>query len=472
MGVIVVDIPKNYQGHPLIYSWIYRDASGQALGVVGRYQDKTGKKETVPFFTRSGENWTTGINLTPRPLFGLELLTAHPKDKPVFICEGEKCAAALQGLGLCGLTSLGGSQAAKKSDWTPLNDFKWVYMLPDFDASGEHYALDVLEILAALPKAPKTKTVRLPGLEPAGDVVDWLQGRIDNWDGYAPIANELHETLKAKLWEEIKKPSTEPKAIVNNYAWGVPGEIVPKLPKVAPLDVELIPEPFRDWLADVSHRKQTPGDFATISSLVIVSSLLGAGCGVRPKQLDDWEVIPNLWGACIGRPSVVLKSPSMKEPIGLLDRLQAAFGAIYDREKSESDFQGLIDAAVLKDLKTQLDKSAKGKGSFNKEDLSRLRDEHRELTENSKEPVRRLLKTNETSIQSMTLLQNQNPRGLLVFRDELTGLLARWDREDGADERAYFLEGWNGNGSYCDVKIGRGVTEAKTICIGLLGGIM
>ena len=49
--------------------------------------------------------------------------------------------------------------------------------------------------------------------------------------------------------------------------------------------------------------------------------------------------------------------------------------------------------------------------------------------------------------------------------------MARWDREDGADERAYFLEGWNGSGSYTDVKIGRGVTEAKTICISLLGGI-
>lgn len=50
----------------------------------------------------------------------------------------------------------------------------------------------------------------------------------------------------------------------------------------------------------------------------------------------------------------------------------------------------------------------------------------------------------------MTVLQNQNPCGILVFRDELTGLLVRWDREDGQDERAYFLEGWNGNGLYTD----------------------
>ncbi len=472
MGANMSEIPKSYKGNPLIYSWQYKDESGQILGAVIRYEDPNGKKDVVPFFKKNGTNWTAGIDINPRPLFGLEKLAAHPKDKPVFIVEGEKCAAALQGLGICAVTSLGGSQAAKKTDWTPLNEFKLVYILPDFDDSGEHYAHDVLELLAALPQPPKTKTVRLQGLEKAGDVVDWLQSWLDNWDGYAPIAGELHEQIKVKLWAEIKRPSAEPKALVNDDAWSVPGEIITKLPKVAALSVELIPEPFRVWLTDVSHRMQTPGDFAAVSSLVIAGSLIGAGCGVRPKQLDDWEVIANLWGACIGRPSVVLKSPSMKEPMSLLDRLQAAYGAIYERDKAEADFDGLVDDAVLKDLKSKLDTNARGKGSLNKADLQRLRDEFINLNAGAEsQPTRRLFKTNETSIQSMTLLQNQNPRGLLVYRDELTGLLARWDREDGADERAYFLEGWNGNGSYTDVKIGRGVTEAKTICISLLGGI-
>ena len=108
----------------------------------------------------------------------------------------------------------------------------------------------------------------------------------------------------------------------------------------------------------------------------------------------------------------------------------------------------------------------------NTNEMAVLKESFHELAQDSElEPVRRLFKTNETSIQSMTVIQNENPRGVLTFRDELMGLLARWDREDGADERAYFLEGWNGDGSYTDVKIGRGLTEAKNICISLLGGI-
>lgn len=255
--------------------------------------------------------------------------------------------------------------------------------------------------------------------------------------------------------------------------WETPNEITTKIPPIQSLTAELIPEPFRAWLADVSYRMQTPPDFAAISAIVISGSLIGAGCGIRPKMRDDWEIIPNVWGACIGRPSVMLKSPSMKEPMQLLERLQAEYGKKFEQEKIGSEFEALANKAFQDDIKTKLSKVAKGKdGAANGNELKKLKADYAELMQSAEpEPTRRLFKSNETSIQSMTVLQNQNKRGILVFRDELTGLLVKWDREDGADERAYFLEGWNGNGSYTDCKIGRGITDAKSICISLLGGI-
>ena len=259
------------------------------------------------------------------------------------------------------------------------------------------------------------------------------------------------------------------------FKWEKPNKIETDTLPVQALQVELIPEPFRAWLADVSHRMQTPGDFAAVSSLVIVGSLIGAGCSIKPKRLDDWEVIPNVWGACIGRPSVVLKTPSMKEPMSLLERLQAEYGELFEKDKAGAEFDTMANKAMIDDVKGQLSKAAKGAGkdrAVNPDDIQKLKADYLDLTQSTEpEATRRLFKTNETSIQSMTLLQVQNERGILVFRDELTGLLVKWDRDDGADERAYFLEGWNGDGSYTDVKIGRGITDAKSICISLLGGI-
>jgi len=477
----MVKIPQTYYGKSLIHAWTYCAKDGAPFGAVGRYQDGDSKKDIVPFFKRNGTTWAAGIDLNPRPLYGLDKLALHPQDKAVFIVEGEKATAALQNIGICAVTSLGGSQAAQQADWIPLNGYKLVYLLPDNDNPGEHYMQDVYRALAALKLPPQVKIIRLSGLPDKGDVVDWLQGRVNGWDGYAAIDANLHDAIKEELREELK--SAEPVPIdwaladsqSSGFAWEKPGEIETQIPPVQALQFELIPEPFRPWLADVSHRMQAPPDFAVISAIVIVSSIIGAGCGMRPKKFDDWEVVPNVWGAAIGRPSVVLKTPTLKEAMGLLERLQDEYGEKFERDKAEAEFDCLANKAMLDDVKSQLSKVAKGKGKdgvVKGDDMQKLKADFRELTENAEpEPTRRLFKTNETSIQSQTVLQVQNPRGILTFRDELTALLVKWDREDGADERAYFLEGWNGNGSYTDFKIGRGLTEASNICISLLGGI-
>ncbi|MGZ8915518.1 MAG: YfjI family protein [Methylobacter sp.] len=318
----------------------------------------------------------------------------------------------------------------------------------------------------------------MAGLPEGGDVIDWLQGWVSNWDGYQPIAQNLHDPLKEKLRVELKNAQDIPEdwsfsgfsgAGSSVFDWQTPNEIATHTPPVQALSAGLIPEPFRPWLANVSHRMQTPGDFAAISAIVITGSIIGAGCAMRPKKYDDWEVIPNVWGACIGRPSVMLKTPCMKAPMSLLERLQADYGEQFNDAQKDFEFDDELSQSIKKSLKAELDKATK-KPVIDKTEIDVLRASFKEW-DDKPEPTRRLFKTNETSIQSMTVLQNQNPRGILVFRDELTGLLVKWDREDGADERAYFLEGWNGNGSYTDCKIGRGITDAKSICISLLGGI-
>ncbi len=479
-----MNIPQTYNGKPLQASWTYHAKDGAPFGVVGRYQSSNDKKDIVPFFKCNGSGWTAGIELNPRPLFGLDRLASHDRSKAVFIVEGEKSAAALQSIGVCAVTSLGGSQAASKADWEPLSGYQQAYLLPDKDEPGEHYIKDVYAALSGLEQPPAVKVLRLPDLPEAGDVVDWLQNHAPDWDGLEPFPAADKAWARSELQTLLKTTEAIPKewgfvgsvsAGCSVFEWEKPSEIETKTPAVHALSNELIPEPFKDWLADVSHRMQTPPDFPTVSALVIAGSMIGAGCSIKPKARDGWEVIPNVWGACIGRPSVVLKSPSMKEPMQLLERLQAEYGERFEADKAGAEFDAMANGAMVDDVKAKLKAVAKGKGKdgvVKGDDLQKLKADYMELTENAEpEPTRRLFKTNETSVQSMTLLQNENERGILVFRDELTALLVKWDREDGADERAYFLEAWNGNGSYTDFKIGRGLTDAKNICISLLGGI-
>jgi hypothetical protein len=80
-------------------------------------------------------------------------------------------------------------------------------------------------------------------------------------------------------------------------------------------------------------------------------------------------------------------------------------------------------------------------------------------------------KTNDATIEKLGELLSNNPRGMLVYRDELIGLLSGWDREGREGDRAFFLEAWNGTGSHETDRIGRGSVRIENACVSILGGI-
>jgi putative DNA primase/helicase len=205
-------IPQRWGGGTLRWCWQYLDRHGvTALGVVARYNRPDGGKDVVPYFKPDGKGgWKHGGASTPRPLYGLHTLG---RGGDVYVCEGERCAAALHGLGLPAVTSPGGSQAAHYADWTPLDGVERVIILPDNDAPGAKYADSVAGILAALPNPPEVVRVDLPGLPDKGDVVDWLE--VLDWDGFEELPREMLDGLPCRFEKavaEYSKPFTVPNA--------------------------------------------------------------------------------------------------------------------------------------------------------------------------------------------------------------------------------------------------------------------
>jgi hypothetical protein len=74
-------------------------------------------------------------------------------------------------------------------------------------------------------------------------------------------------------------------------------------------------------------------------------------------------------------------------------------------------------------------------------------------------------------VEKLGELLRDNPAGLLVLRDELVGLLASWDREGREGDRSFFLEAWNGTGSFDTDRIGRGSILIPNLCVSIFGGI-
>lgn len=107
--------------------------------------------------------------------------TIHDSTRTIYIVEGEKCAETLQPhldhKTQAVITSIGGSNAARKTDWSVVakvvkRDSEIVF-IPDRDEPGEKY----IQAVAQLLNLEKIKVIRLgdDNCKPGYDIADWLE---------------------------------------------------------------------------------------------------------------------------------------------------------------------------------------------------------------------------------------------------------------------------------------------------------
>jgi hypothetical protein len=155
--------------------WTYRDAAGDPVGVVIRWNREDGSKRILPA-SRNGSGWVLRGMPNPRPLYALPELVEGPAGSTVYVTEGEKAADVVRSCGLLATTSPHGSNSAGKADWSPVAGRDLV-ILPDHDDPGEKYAAAVAR-LAAKAGARSVRLVRLADrwkdLPLGGDAADVL----------------------------------------------------------------------------------------------------------------------------------------------------------------------------------------------------------------------------------------------------------------------------------------------------------
>ncbi len=122
--------------------WDYLDAQGNLIACVYRYDTPDGK-EFRPWDVKARKRKVP----EPRPLYNQPGIAASPA---IVLVEGEKCADALNKLGVCATTAMNGANApVDKTDWSPLIG-KHVVIWPDNDEAGKHYADAVANRLRTL----------------------------------------------------------------------------------------------------------------------------------------------------------------------------------------------------------------------------------------------------------------------------------------------------------------------------------
>jgi len=288
--------------------------------------------------------------------------------------------------------------------------------------------------------------------------------------------NDLHQTagpeaVKACIdlaLDSLNSLTTQVEVSVQLSNWSELKEIKSDLPLAPAFDANgLLPTTLTDFVLDEADRMPCSPDYIAAALILCLGSVIGARCSIKPKRRDDWIVTPNLFGGIVGDPSSK-KSPALGTVTRFLDRLEAKEAENLEDAKKIFEAEKAAFEAHQSAVKTNMKKAALGKGDTLKMNaaIAVLQD-----LQAPEEPKQRRFKSNDSTVEKLGDLLVHNPQGMLVYRDELIGLLASWEKEGKEGDKAFYLEGWNGTASFNIDRIGRGSLHIKNLCISVFGGI-
>ncbi|MBV8772078.1 MAG: DUF3987 domain-containing protein [Deltaproteobacteria bacterium] len=477
----------------------YRDTAGQWVFSTIRLDwtmtDKDGNekrgKDVFParlfFKPRTGRLvWKARWAPAPRPLFALEQLNLHP-DRMRLLVEGEPKALAVNRLPdspYVALSFSAGSSSVGETDFSPLADAPAI-LFADKDAGGFGAMIEAAHIIetvqtqlhsriaypvhfvrpdAAWPAKYDVKNLIDEGWD-AARLREFIEGNLLTFEDFRTFAEQRGDRMsggtkrtgtvlqmidgraESRAAPDVKQPSPLPD----------------DLPKVMAFDPgQMLPEVLRPWLVDIADRAQACIEYSSVPSIVSLGAVVGRHLGIHPKKLDNWLVVPNLWGLNVGPPGV-LKSPMHAEGMRPLRRLE-------DRARDAHRLHLQTYELTRKAIETEREKlrrRALAKAStLSREDVvEALRELELEA------PARRRFIVNDPTVEALGPILNANPAGLLLERDEITGWMRPMERAGHENDLGFYLQCWNGYGPYEYDRILRGTLHIDATCLSVVGGI-
>jgi len=178
-------------------------------------------------------------------------------------------------------------------------------------------------------------------------------------------------------------------------------------------------------------------------------------------------VVPNRWGGIIARPGA-MKTYAITEALKPVSQLEALARQEYEAQANQVEAHKDRILSEIDYIKTEMKKASKtGEGLDDLE--AKLARKKANLTEAQAFEQRYVVQ--DPTVAKLGEILSRNPRGLLLLRDELAGWLKTLEADGHEGDREFYLESWNGTGSFTVDRVKRGTVRIEGLCLSIVGGI-
>ncbi len=259
----------------------------------------------------------------------------------------------------------------------------------------------------------------------------------------------MSKMIRASSFKRKKKPITEDESAMEKRDADI-------VPETIDFDTSLLPEDVRAFSIDIAERMDhAPISFSAVSTMMVLSASIGRSVGVRVKQNDTWTEVPNLWGALIAPPSIK-KSPILKEVVKPLRMAEGRSNDAHKEAMSEYAGEMILYEIEMKQYKKYLER---GDG------------EPKSCPVKPEMPTRKRYLIQDATIEAVVEIMVDNPKGLLVLLDELSGFFATLRMHGRDRDRSFWLEAFSVAQNVMVDRIQRGNFMVPYVCAGVFGTI-
>ena len=448
----------------IVATYDYTDEAGKILYQTVRYAPKSFKQRQP----KVDGGWSWNLKGARLVLFRLKELTKRAGET-VFLCEGEKDVLAFEAIGFLATCNPMGAGKWKDLYAATLRGRRVVIVTDNDPAVDEHgnphfkgqkHAGEAAESL--LRHDCEVRIIEPPR---GKDVSDWLAagGTAEEVNALISQTSPLNSaTLVAwrKRWSNSSGRGSTDAARISPEGWQSPLPLHSDLPQVEPFCQELLPLALRPLVSDIAERMQVPVDYPAVAVVLCLAGVVNRRAVIQPKVNDiGWIVVPNLWGGIVAPPGF-MKSPVIQAATRPLNQIQSAWRrehaeALLRYEQENEEFE--LRHAAWKEQYKRSSKSGKQAPE--------------RPTDKPVMPKSRRLIVNDATFEALHQTMSENPAGILVIRDELTGWWSTLDRSGREGERAFSLQAWNGDTGHTIDRIGRGTIHVDACCMSMIGGI-